>query len=230
MKKDIFFTIALSLFLLSGGLLLLKKPLTFSLQKAFLKKTTYELASNKTVEEIKRQTGEWMASASEAIFLNKKVSSPLAEFPKEEKVLGEATPQEKWIEIDLSDQRLFAHEKDRIVYEFPISGGKWAPTPQGDFTIWIKLRYTLMSGGSKEDNTYYYLPNVPYVMYFYKGYGIHGAYWHNNFGTPMSHGCVNLSIPDAAALFAWADPFVPANKSVAYPSKENPGTKVIIHE
>ena len=51
----------------------------------------------------------------------------------------------------------------------------------------------------------YYLPDVPYVMYFYDGYGLHGTYWHSNFGTPMSHGCVNLSIPDAEWLYNWAD-------------------------
>jgi len=230
MKKDIFLTIAIFLFLISGGFVLLREPLISSFKKNLLKGAVYELASSRRVEEIKRETGEWMENALEAIFLNKKVSSPLAQFPQEQRVLGETTSQEKWIEIDLSDQRIFAHEGDRIIYNFPISGGKWAPTPQGTFRIWIKLRYTLMSGGSKEDGSYYYLPNVPYVMYFYKGYGIHGAYWHNNFGTPMSHGCVNMSIPDAGALFAWADPPVPSNKSVVYPSKENPGTKVVIHE
>jgi lipoprotein-anchoring transpeptidase ErfK/SrfK len=50
----------------------------------------------------------------------------------------------------------------------------------------------------------YYLPNVPYVMYFYEGYGLHGTYWHNNFGHPMSHGCVNFTIEDAGWLFDFA--------------------------
>ena len=50
----------------------------------------------------------------------------------------------------------------------------------------------------------YYLPNVPYTMYFYQGYGLHGTYWHHNFGTPMSHGCVNLATPDAEWLYNWA--------------------------
>ena len=50
----------------------------------------------------------------------------------------------------------------------------------------------------------YYLPNVPYVQYFYRDYAIHGTYWHNNFGTPMSHGCVNLTIPDSQWIFNWA--------------------------
>jgi lipoprotein-anchoring transpeptidase ErfK/SrfK len=50
----------------------------------------------------------------------------------------------------------------------------------------------------------YNLPNVPYTMYFYRGYAIHGTYWHNNFGSPMSHGCVNLATPDAQWLYNWA--------------------------
>jgi lipoprotein-anchoring transpeptidase ErfK/SrfK len=50
----------------------------------------------------------------------------------------------------------------------------------------------------------YYLEGVPYVMYFYRDYAIHGTYWHNNFGTPMSHGCVNVNTPDAGWLFNWA--------------------------
>jgi lipoprotein-anchoring transpeptidase ErfK/SrfK len=50
----------------------------------------------------------------------------------------------------------------------------------------------------------YYLPDVPYTMYFYKDYGIHGTYWHNNFGTPMSHGCVNMVTAEAGWLYNWS--------------------------
>jgi lipoprotein-anchoring transpeptidase ErfK/SrfK len=50
----------------------------------------------------------------------------------------------------------------------------------------------------------YYLPDVPYTMYFYRGYGIHGTYWHSNFGTPMSHGCVNMQTDEAGWMFNWA--------------------------
>jgi len=50
----------------------------------------------------------------------------------------------------------------------------------------------------------YNLPNVPWVMYFYDGYAIHGTYWHHNFGHPMSHGCINMTIPDAHWLYNWA--------------------------
>ena len=103
---------------------------------------------------------------------------------------------EHWIDVDLSQQRLYAYAGDTLVNTFIVSTGVWqTPTVTGKFHIWIKLRSTTMTGPG------YYLPNVPYTMYFYKDYGLHGTYWHNNFGTPMSHGCVNLATPDAEWLY-----------------------------
>jgi len=87
-----------------------------------------------------------------------------------------------------------------------------------------------MSGGKKENNTYYYLPNVPYTMFFYKGFGLHGTYWHNNFGVPMSHGCVNLPTLMAEKLFYWTEPQLPVGKNLVLASKDNPGTRIVIHE
>ncbi len=101
-----------------------------------------------------------------------------------------------WIDVDLSNQRLYAYEGDTLVNSFIVSTGTWqTPTVTGSYKVWIKLRSAPMSGPG------YYLPDVPYIMYFYGDYGIHGTYWHNNFGTPMSHGCVNLSIPDAEWVY-----------------------------
>lgn len=146
-------------------------------------------------------------------------------------VLGTTTTsgEEKWIEVTLSDQRLRAWEGNRIVMEFPISSGKWAPTPQGTYNIWHKTRNQTMSGGSKELGTYYNLSNVPNNMFFYKGYAIHGAYWHNNFGQPMSHGCVNSPLAYAAQLFDWAGPVLISGVNTAHATAENPGTRVYIH-
>jgi hypothetical protein len=108
-------------------------------------------------------------------------------------------PNERWIRIDLSQQRLYAYQGQRLVKKFVVSTGLWGtPTVTGTYRIYVKYRSAHMSGPG------YYLPNVPYTMYFYKGYGIHGTYWHNNFGTPMSHGCVNMRTPEAGWVFSWA--------------------------
>lgn len=110
-----------------------------------------------------------------------------------------AAAGERWIDVDLSEQRVYAYEGDVVVNSFIVSTGTWRyPTVTGQFRIYVKLRYTDMAGPG------YYLPDVPYTMYFYKGYALHGTYWHNNFGTPMSHGCINLRTSDAEWLFNWA--------------------------
>jgi lipoprotein-anchoring transpeptidase ErfK/SrfK len=104
-----------------------------------------------------------------------------------------------WFDVDLSDQRMYAYEGDTLVRSFVVSTGTWqTPTITGKFKVWIKLRSAPMSGPG------YYLPDVPYIMYFSGDYGIHGTYWHNNFGVPMSHGCVNLSISDAEWAYNFA--------------------------
>lgn len=105
----------------------------------------------------------------------------------------------RWIDVNISTQRLTAYEDNIAVFTTAISGGLPAtPTVLGRFAIRTKLRAQAMSGPG------YYLPNVPHVMYFYSGYAIHGAYWHNNFGRPMSHGCVNVPLAAAAWLYNWA--------------------------
>jgi len=105
----------------------------------------------------------------------------------------------RWIDVNLSTQSVYAYEGDTVVNSFVVSTGTWmTPTVTGKYKIWIKFKSSSMSGPG------YYLPNVPYVMYFHKGYGLHGTYWHNNFGTPMSHGCVNLRTSDAEWLYNWA--------------------------
>ncbi len=105
----------------------------------------------------------------------------------------------KLILVDLSAQRTYAYENGVLLREFVVSTGlPGTPTVTGDYAIYVKYRYARMIGPG------YDLPNVPYVMYFYRGYGLHGTYWHNNFGRPMSHGCVNLRTSDAEWLFNWA--------------------------
>lgn len=105
----------------------------------------------------------------------------------------------KWIDINLATQSLVAYEGQRAVYWATVSTGlARTPTPKGRFRIYRKLRSATMSGPG------YRIPNVPYVMEFYGNYSMHGTYWHNNFGQPMSHGCVNMRISDAQWLYNWA--------------------------
>ena len=105
----------------------------------------------------------------------------------------------RWIEIDISAQRLTAWNGGKRVRSFLISTGKRrTPTRVGTFAVQTKLRRTRMRGRG------YDVPNVPYVMYYSGGYALHGAYWHNRFGTPVSHGCVNLRTASARWLYNWA--------------------------
>jgi lipoprotein-anchoring transpeptidase ErfK/SrfK len=105
----------------------------------------------------------------------------------------------RWIDVDLTNQMVYAYEGDTIVNSFLVSTGTWlTPTVTGRHKIYVKVRMQDMSGPG------YYLRDVPWVMFFSGDYGLHGTYWHNNFGTPMSRGCVNLTIDDAAWLFNWA--------------------------
>ncbi len=174
-----------------------------------------------------------------AVCDNKKITVPLQNgvefnpvFAAEEE---EQVRDDKRIEVDLTNQRVYAFEGDRKVYDFTVSTGKFNRTPTGEFRIWIKLRYTRMTGGSQALGTYYDLPNVPYVMYFSNdrypqsdGYGLHGTYWHSNFGTPMSHGCINLKTEDAQKLYFWANPKLKDSSSIKV-TDDNQGTKVIIY-
>ncbi len=184
---------------------------------------------------IKDLSGVYDKRAGQAEFEGATLPPPseIVAVPALPSVLGNTT-LEKRIEVDLSKQRLYAYEGERIVYEFPVSSGKWYPTPTGTFKIWVKLRYTRMSGGDPARGTYYNLPNVPYVMFYYndeiardRGFSLHGTYWHNNFGHPMSHGCVNMRTADVEKLYYWADP--PLKGNTTYTDKDNPGTKVVVY-
>ena len=105
----------------------------------------------------------------------------------------------RWIDVDLTHQVLVAYDGTTPVFTTLVSSGlPGSPTVTGTYHIYVKYLSTLMVGPG------YYLPNVPYTMYFYEGYGIHGTYWHHNFGHPMSHGCLNVSTPDAAWLYGFA--------------------------
>jgi lipoprotein-anchoring transpeptidase ErfK/SrfK len=113
---------------------------------------------------------------------------------------------QKWIEINLSQQTLYAHIGNNVVFTTLVSTGTAAhPTPPGDYNVFEKLTKDDMTNGKAGDDDYYNLPDVPWVMYFIGGgYAIHGTYWHHNFGHVMSHGCVNAPTDAAESLYNWA--------------------------
>jgi len=110
----------------------------------------------------------------------------------------------KWFAVDLYEQTLIAYENDKAVFATLISSGlpKWS-TLEGSFKIWDRHVDVKMSGASGQPD-FYFLPQVPWVMYFNKEeQALHGAYWHDGFGFRRSHGCVNMSMTDAAWAFNW---------------------------
>ncbi|HNS02222.1 MAG TPA: LysM peptidoglycan-binding domain-containing protein [Anaerolineae bacterium] len=102
----------------------------------------------------------------------------------------------RWIDINLSSQTLTAYEGSSPVFSTLVSTGSTFATPVGTYSILYHVQSQRMTGPG------YDLPNVPWVMYFTnRGHAIHGAYWHNNFGQPMSHGCVNMRPEEARWLY-----------------------------
>ncbi|MBI2086299.1 L,D-transpeptidase [Candidatus Daviesbacteria bacterium] len=194
-----------------------------------------------SVDQALKQNGQFDENANMAIFNSQVIDYPktslaysyaqsMAQGTANQAVLGTTNDagEEKWIEVSLDEQKLRAWEGNKLIMEFSISSGLWAPTPKGTFNIWYKTRSQSMVGGSQALGTYYNLPNVPHNMFFYQGYAIHGAYWHNNFGHPMSHGCVNSPLASAAQIFDWAGPVVPQGQGTVRATPENPGTRVLV--
>lgn len=126
-------------------------------------------------------------------------------------------PGKKRIEVNLTTQTLTAFEYDKPVFETKISSGANYPrkpgeistiTPKGDFRIAEKKPSVHMGNGNLfADVDDYELPGVSWVMYFTEhGHAFHGTYWHENYGAPMSHGCINMRTAEARWLFRWALP------------------------
>ncbi len=147
--------------------------------------------------------------------------------------MGEVGPNDQWIDINLSEQTLVAYEGDRPVFATLISSGKkvagedWE-TITGLFRIKSKHLTDTMDGDTAVDGPYS-VDDVPYVMYIELAYALHSAFWHNGFGRPRSHGCVNLSPRDAQWVFNWSRPQLPENWHSVYPTEDEPGTWVFIH-
>lgn len=143
------------------------------------------------------------------------------------------TFSERWIEVDLKEQLAIAYEGVVPVRVFVISSGvASSPTVTGEFRIWVKIGMQDMRGGSRAAGDAYHVTEVRHVQYFHEDYGFHGTYWHTNFGTPMSRGCVNMTEADAKWLFEWAAPtmYDAEDEGWMFSTRVNRGTLVLVHE
>jgi hypothetical protein len=142
---------------------------------------------------------------------------------------------EKWIEVNLDHQSVVAYEGAEPVYVTVASTGRRNrsnpdenyETVQGGFRVVSKHMATTMDGNSANDGPYS-IEDVPWVMYFEQSFALHGAFWHSSFGVMRSHGCVNLSPPDARFFFNWAEPRLPPGWHGAYATPLRQGTRVYV--
>jgi len=147
-----------------------------------------------------RVTGDWYVSADYVQLFTDKGDEILATHADGKNA--------KLIIVDLSEQMLYAYDDDTLFMQEPISTGlEFTPTPRGTFTVFKKTPSRYMQGPIPDvSDQYFDLPGVPWDLYFTnEGAVIHGAYWHDNFSKPWSHGCVNLSPQKAKELYQWAN-------------------------
>lgn len=224
-KKNYSLAVVVGIFSVAFGLYLYQNVLPYHFSPQW--QPTPEELSQGNVYDRAQETGE---------FLGQTVRSyEIPEPKKTATVLGQSDGTNKRIEVDLTSQKVYAYEGNTKIFEFIVSTGKWGRTPTGSFTIEYKTRAQKMSGGNRALNTYYYLPNVPYVQFFgnseipwSRGFSFHGTYWHDKFGTPQSHGCINMKTVDAETLYYWTTPPL-GDKRTTQSTTENPGTPVIIY-
>ena len=140
--------------------------------------------------------------------------------------------QDRWVSVNLYEQTVAVYEEGSLIFATVASTGRngfW--TQPGLFQIWAKLERDDMTGGipGSDDGNFYFLGDVPTVLYFDQGRALHGTYWHGKFGTPTSRGCVNLAPGDANWMFEFADEgtwvhvYDPSGNTPTDPSLYGPG-------
>jgi lipoprotein-anchoring transpeptidase ErfK/SrfK len=126
----------------------------------------------------------------------------LPDFHTHEYEIPEEVGDSIWVEVDLGEQALYVHEGARLVAGFRISSGKpGRDTRKGLFRIYAMYPSYPVWGPIINGVPEYWIPDVPYAMFYHVDFAIHGAYWHDDFGTPVSHGCVNLEVNDAEWVY-----------------------------
>jgi hypothetical protein len=174
--------------------------------------------------EMKRK-GKRYAKVGDNLFVPRRTVAVALEVQPPENLL----PGERWIDIDLSQQTLVAYEGASPIFATLISSGrKDFDTPEGSFRIYGKHVSITMDDPEGGEEAYS-IEDVPWTQYFEEGYALHAAFWHNGFGRVRSHGCVNLSPADARRLFFWTGPNLSAGYHGIVATRDNPGTRVVIH-
>ena len=163
--------------------------------------TWYKIGFDDTLRYPERVQGDWYVADGD--YLRLFTDQGVQELPSMISILGP-----KRIVVDVSEQMLYAYDGDTLFMKEPVSTGlELTPTARGTFIIYRKTPSRYMQGPIPGvSDQYYDLPGVPWDLYFTTGGAvIHGAYWHDHFGEPYSHGCVNLPPQEAKALYYWAD-------------------------
>lgn len=164
----------------------------------------YEIAQDDSLRYPERVTSDWYVAA--------RVVRRFYDDGDHRLMPGQKQTTQKRIVVSLSKFTLQAYDGDTLFMEAPISPGlELTPTPMGTFIIYKMTPSRYMQGPIPEiSDQYYDLPGVPWNLYFTKdGAVIHGAYWHDHFGEPWSHGCINLSPENAKKLYSWAEIGIP---------------------
>ncbi len=176
-----------------------------------------------------REIGEstWLRVGNDAWVAARDTTSPRPAAPP-----AETLPGERWIDVNLERQVLTAYAGELGLFAMPVSTGRGPAgselaTPTGAHRLWVKLASSDMDNlENLEAEENYAIQAVPWVMYFDRGVGLHGTFWHHAFGRVQSHGCVNLTPGDAARLFAWTSPRLPSGWSAVLPTDYERGTLV----
>lgn len=158
---------------------------------------------------------------------SKDVAHPTAQPPP-----ADVAPGERWVDVDLASQTVVAYEGTTPVFATLASSGKGAQgsdtaTPRGTHRLWVKLASTDMGNVEREDvDQHYSIEDVPLVQFFDHAVGLHGAFWHREFGRVRSHGCVNLAPLDAVRLFDFTWPHLPRGWTAVFPTVLEKGSLV----
>ncbi len=179
-----------------------------------------DLRSRNARRAARTATQAWIAKADISVFSRRKRPAGVGE-------------DEKWVHVRVNEGALVAYSGDRAVFAAVISPGVHGAhatgrfrTPTGRFRIGAK-HLTSDMGGSLGSGSWRSRA-VPWVAYFHGGYALHGAWWHDAFGRPRSHGCINLTPGDARMLFKWIEPRVPEGWYAVRATTQHPGTVVVL--